>query len=268
MARLLKPKLLLKLKSGEFQRILECVNNDPHLSFEVRTAGVAMVYYKKSKVLSLFSKRKDPKILAEGYWKGDEQPSIDIQKPHDYFNHAKTLVDKHKKKNVEFTIQQKIMSDNNTKGNQFLVVDMEYQFAQDIVEVRTKKKTRFDLVALDLMNDKIVLFELKQGFSSSEGKSGITDHLSKFTEHINHPEFRKFLISDLKSIIEIKELLGVYTFDSTSILQKLDKAIVEFKIIFGCKDQLEKQRYQLTYGDKHKTLFVNISDSNYRLTAE
>lgn len=268
MARLLKPGLLLRLKEGEFRKILEGVHNDPELSLEIRTSSVAMIYYKKSKVLSLHSRRKEPKILAEGYWRGEEQPVIDLQMPEDFFSHAKKLIDKHKKNNVEFAIQQKILADNNSDMNPYLIVDMEYQFAQDIIVERTKEKSRFDLVAIDLIHNKIILFELKQGFASSEGKSGVTDHLSKFTEHINHPEFRKALIEDIKWIIVQKESLGIYAFDSKLIIHKLTDATVEFNIIFAHKDELEKLRYQQKYGNKHKTLFVDITDSNYILRAD
>jgi len=268
MARLLNPELLYKLKEGEFREILKYVNTDPELSLEIRTASVAMVYYKKSKVLSLYSRRKEPKILSEGYWKTEEQPIIDLQKPEDFFICTKALVDNHKKKNVEFSIQQKILADNNSDKNQFLVIDMEYQFAQNIIKERTKEKTRFDLIAIDLKNNKIVLFELKQGFASSEGKSGVTDHLSKFAEHINHLEFSKNLILDIKNIIEQKVVLGIYNFDSTSIVQRLDKAIVEFLIVFASNDQHEKLRYQQKYGNVHKTLFLDLSDSIYQLRAD
>ena len=63
MARLLKQKLISKLKDGEFKCILEFVNNDSELSLEIRTSSVAIVYYKKSKILSLHSRCKETKML-------------------------------------------------------------------------------------------------------------------------------------------------------------------------------------------------------------
>lgn len=270
MARLLKQKLISKLKDGEYSRILEFVNKDPELALEIRTSSVAMVYYKKSKVLSLHSRRKEPKMLSTGYWKNENEPSIDLQQPELYFQIAKKHVDNltTKKKNIEFTIQQKIHADNNSVKNPFLTVDMEYQFAQNIIEERTTKKTRFDLVAVDLLKHKIVLFELKQGFASSEGGSGVTDHLCKYVEHINHPVFSKSLISDIKSIIEQKETLGIFPFDTKPVLNNLDNATIEFNVIFAYNNTNEKLRYQSKYGIKNKTLYVNISDSKYILNQD
>lgn len=267
MARLLKQKLISKLKDGEFKCILEFVNNDSELSLEIRTSSVAIVYYKKSKILSLHSRCKEPKMLSAGYWKNEKVPSIDLQQPELYFQIAKTHVDNFttKKNNIEFSIQQKIHTDNNSVNNAFLTVDMEYQFAQNIIKERTSKKTRFDIVAVDLLNNKIILFELKQGFASSEGTSGVTDHLSKYVEHIKHPEFSKSLISDIKSIIEQKETLGIFSFDSKPILNNLDSATIEFNVIFAFNNIDEKLYYQKKYGIKNKTLFVDISDSKYIL---
>ena len=162
MARYLTSQLVTKLKTGEYSSILKYVIEDPELSLEIRTSSVAMVYYKKSKILSLHARRTDPRLLSKGYWKNEEEPLLDLKNPEVYFISAKRLVDNFTsgKNNIEFSIQQKILEDNNSDKNQFLVIDMEYQFAQDIIKERTKKKTRFDLVAIDLLNYKIVLFEL------------------------------------------------------------------------------------------------------------
>jgi hypothetical protein len=267
MARYLTSKLISELKTGKYSNILKCAIEDSELSLEIRTASVAMVYYKKSKILSLHSRRKEPKLLSKGYWKNEEEPFLDLQNPEVYFISAKHHVDNFttKKKNIEFSIQQKILSDNNSDKNPFLVIDMEYQFAQNIINERTKKKTRFDLVGVDLMNDKVMLFELKQGFSSSEGNSGVSDHISKYQEHINHPEFSKLLISDIIRLIVQKGQLGIYKFDTMPIVHKLDKTSIEFSIIFAYKSNEEMDRYLNKYGKHSKTLFINTLNSNFTL---
>ncbi|MDD3772038.1 MAG: hypothetical protein PHC38_05200, partial [Weeksellaceae bacterium] len=175
------------------------------------------------------------------------------------------LVDEHvkTKKNHEFSIQQKILADNNSDKNQFLAIDMEYQFEQKSIKERTENKTRFDIVAIDLANNKIVLLELKQGFASSDGNSGVLDHIKKYQEHINHLEFSASLIADIKSILRQKELLGIYQFTTKAIIENLCNSSIDFKVIFAYKTIEEKERYKKKYGNDGKTLFINTSTQKY-----
>jgi len=268
MSRYLNSKLLSKLIEGEFNNILNCVIGDTELCFEIRVKSEAVVYYKKSKILSLLPKRKEPKVLDKGYWMNGEEPLLDLQRPELYFELAKRLVDNftsNRKNNLEFSIQQKILLDNNSDKNQFLVVDMEYQFAQDIIKERTKKKTRFDLLAVDIINNKVAILELKQGFASVKGNSGILDHKNRYNEHVNHSDFTKALISDIKSIIKQKEILGIYNFPTDKIVNNLNNVPIEFIVVFAYKDNKEKERYQNKYGKDKTTLFVDINDSSYIL---
>ncbi len=222
------------------------MNNDPELSLEIRLSSVAMVYYKKSKILALHSRKKQPVILAKGYWVGKDEPRINVENPDGYFNNAKDLVDEHvkTKKNQEFSIQQKILADNNSDKNQFLAIDMEYQFEQKSIKERTENKTRFDIVAIDLVNNKIVLLELKQGFASSDGNSGVLAHIKKYQEHINHLEFSASLIADIKSILRQKELLGIYQFSTKTIIENLCNSSIDFKVIFAYKNHRRKGTLQ------------------------
>src|SRR5690606_36093462 len=141
------------------------VKNDSDLNLEVRTSSQVIIYYKKSKILTLFSRRKTPKLLSKGYWKNETIPSFDINQPDGYFDLAKNMVNQYKsiKANEEFRIQQKISIDNSGTENRYWVIDMEYQFSQNIIKNRIENKTRFDLVSVDLKEQKIVLMELKQG---------------------------------------------------------------------------------------------------------
>ncbi|OQA97064.1 MAG: hypothetical protein BWY22_01493 [Bacteroidetes bacterium ADurb.Bin217] len=265
MARLLSQRLIERLKNGDFKNILLSINQDSELSLEIRLSSIAMIYYKKSKILTLHSRKQEPTILADGYCTLHSKPILNLDNPSEYFKNAKKIVDEHvkKKKNIEFAIQQKISADNNSNMNHYLVVDMEYQFAQQLIKERTTKKTRFDLVAIDLQNNKIILFELKQGFASSTGTSGVHDHIIKYQEHFNHSVFRSALISDIKSIIEQKEELGIYQFPTNFILENLANASIVFKVIFAFNNSKEKDIYKNKYGNNNETLFIDISDSKY-----
>lgn len=266
MSRTLTPNFIMKLKEGDFKHILACVNNDSELSLELRLSSVAVVYYKKSKILSIHSRKKEPVLLSNGYYKNHPIPVIDINNPHKYFETAKSLVDAHVgvKKNIEFSIQQKILSDNNSIQNRFLVVDMEYQFEQRNINQRTSKNTRFDLVAIDLLLNKIVLLELKQGFASSKGTSGVNDHIKKYDEHVAHNDFKTKLFADIKNIVRQKELLGIYKFSTSKIIDNLNEDCIDFKVIFAYNTKDEMKLYKQKYKND-ETIFLDIASVTYVL---
>jgi hypothetical protein len=170
-----------------------------------------------------------------------------------------------KKNNIEFTIQQKIAIDNRKFVNELVVVDMEYQFPQLKIENRTKNKSCFDLVAYKHQKNEIVLLELKQGYASSRGDSGVVDHNYKFLEHINHPDFKKTLISDVKSIITQKIELGIIDCKLKSCITEIDNATIGYKLVFAYKEKHEKKTYFNKYSKLNDILFVDLSNTEYIL---
>jgi len=259
-------RLLDKLLTGEYLPILNLVKNDPDLSIEMRIKNQPKVYYNKSLLLTLFPNRK-PELLAVGYWKEDIQPILDINFPESYFDQAKKLVEKHidVKKNIEFTIQQKISRDNNSLRNQFLVIDMEYQFAQEKVKNRTSGKTRFDFVALDLKLNKIMLLELKQGLGSLSGNAGIDDHFLRYQEHIIHQQFQSALREDVKGIISSKNQLGLWQFNASDLVLQVDQAETDYGYVFAAHSTAELILYKQQYGKKYTTLYLDAQADNYIL---
>jgi len=266
MARTINKSMESRLLSGMYLNILNAVKNDTTLNLEVRTSSQVIIYYKKSKILTLFSRRKNPELLSEGYWKNDTIPEFDIDKPNGYFQLAKTKVDDYKsiKANEEFRIQQKISVDNACRENRYWVIDMEYQFAQNIIKNRIKNTTRFDLVSIDLKHRKIVLMELKQGLDSSIGDSGVDDHIRRYEEHIAHPEFRTWLRYDVKSIIDIKVKLGLYNSEIQTYINNIDEMEIDFLVVFAYHNNAEKQQYSLSYPNA-KTIFINRNSDKYIL---
>jgi hypothetical protein len=259
-------RLLDKLLTGEYLPILNLVKNDRDLSIEIRIKNQPKVYYKKSLLLTLFPNR-EPQLLAVGYWKENLQPVLDLNFPGLYFDTAKKLVEKHidVKKNIEFTIQQKITKDNNSLRNQFLVIDMEYQFAQEKVKNRTNGKTRFDLVALDLKLNKIMLLELKQGLGSLSGNAGVDDHFLRYQEHIIHPQFQSALREDIKGIISSKNQLGLWAFNASSLVLQVDQAEIDYAYVFAAHSSAELILYKQQYGEKYTTLYLEVQANDYIL---
>lgn len=213
-------------KKGVFAKLLLGINEDPELSFEIRRNDEAMVYYHKDKILTTgFNKKGKPfvKPLDEKYCRESTKHIVDISNIANlksltlirkYFQEAKWLVFRYKM-GAEFSIQQNIALGNQTLENRFLVVDMEWQFAQsDIPEDKRIPKTRIDLVIVDTernsrgFND-IYLAEVKCGLDATEGTSGVKAHVENTNKIINKKEACLALIEDVKSIISIKRELGL-----------------------------------------------------------
>ena len=267
MPRKLSDSLMSKLLTGEYKEILNFVKNDSELSFQIRTSSVAMIYYKKSRVLSLYS-RRIPNLISPRYCKEKNPiPLLDIKRPNTYFSDCKKCVDDFvkAKNNIEFSIQQKIATDNSSLNNPYLVVDMEYQFEQNKIVHRIKKKTRFDLVAIEHSKNKIVLLEIKQGFASSLGKAGVNDHINRFQEHFIHPEFGNSLRFDIVNIIKQKIELGLLSKEISSVISYILDAEIEIGIAFAFNNNVEKDRYTERYGSEREILFVDIAKPEFIL---
>jgi len=260
-------RLLNKLINGEYLPILNHVKNNDDLRIEMRIGNQAKVYYKKSLIMTLFPIRQ-PALLATGYWKNSLQPDLILHNPEDYFETAQKLVELHKKdvkKNIEFEIQQKIARDNNSTKNQYLIIDMEYQFSQEKVKNRTKGKTRFDLIAIDLKRNKIMLLELKQGLSSLSGNAGIEDHFLRYQEHFVHSQFQTALKDDVKGIIWSKSQLGLLDFNVGDLLKMAYLAEIDYGYVFAAHSEAELIRYRQQYGQKYTTLYLDVKANNYIL---
>lgn len=212
--------------NGVFKKLFEGISEDPELSLEIRMNNRAMVYYHKDKILTTsFNSRREPvvEMLDKKYYKEKEKPSVDIEDIHNlrslalirqYFKEAKSLVYFYKK-GEEFTFQQNIAMGNHSYANKYLIVDMEWQFAQSDIEKDERiSKTRVDFVVVDTEKDEkgynnIYLAELKVGTGATNGKSGIIDHVNKTYEIIQKDEACASLVQDVKSIIANKQALGL-----------------------------------------------------------
>lgn len=214
-------------KCGVFNKLFQVIKDDPELSLEMRMKNEAMVYYHKDKILTTSfdadGKLKNIKMLDSKYYRGKQKPSVNIENISTlhykklikkYFEEAKRLVYFYKIGD-EFAFQQNIAMGNHSFDNKYLVVDMEWQFAQSAISKEERiSRTRIDLVVVDTEKNKngyndIYLAELKVGTGAKDGKSGIIDHVNKTHEIIEKPEACASLINDVKSIIANKTELGL-----------------------------------------------------------
>lgn len=164
----------------------------------------------------------------------------------DYFKAAKWLVYKYKMES-EFTIQQNIALGNQTFENRFLVVDMEWQFAQSKMPAQERiNKTSIDIVIVDTeknlrgYND-IYLAEVKCGLNANEGTSGVKAHVEKTNKLINNPKACSALVEDVKSILKNKIDLGLIK-GNEKVLSFSPDNKPKMMLIFAYRGDIEKNK--------------------------
>ena len=227
MAReLSRDHLLMYKPKGKLFVLFKTITADPELSFEIRIHDEVIVYYNKKAILTVIKGNKI-KPLSEKYYKKGEGPTVDISNPavwqsakeiDKYLKEAKLIAYRHSMKR-EFQLQQNISMGNHDCANRFLAIDMEWQFAQEIIPKRDRiKKTRIDLVIVDLtpnalgVND-IYLAEVKLGTEALKGDSGLQEHVNSTSIIANSKDACQGLIDDVKSILAQKHELGIITGD-------------------------------------------------------
>lgn len=255
MARELSHQHLQMYKpGGKLHLLFKRITIDPELSFEIRVNDEVMVYYNKKKILSI-QKGKKIEPLDEGFYKPGKGPSVDISDQNNW--RRQTEIDKYLKEaklfaykkdmKREFQLQQNYSLGNRDANERFLVIDMEWQFAQSqIAKEERIKKTRIDLVVVDLRpnqkgeND-IYLTEVKLGTDALEGSSGLQGHVNSTHAIVNSEYACKALIDDVKSILVQKHELGLIT----GILPALKYAAKpKMMFILGHRGQAEKEQLE------------------------
>ncbi len=266
MARKLNDELVKKLApQGEYANILKEVIKDKELSLEIRE-GKAIIYYQKGKILTLSKDKIE--YLSSGYYKNkeknfkfsDEQTK---QTPKEYFKIAKSLVYEYGNKK-EFTIQQLIAAENSSINNEYLVIDMEYQYKQsDIAKDERLPFTRIDLLAIEKESKDIILFELKQGIKALNGKSGVEEHIKKTRSLIEDSKFKKALLKDVETIIMQKSKLQILPGADKWIDEIKMKATIKPMFIFVYFEDSEKEEYDKILDNRIPTIYFH---PNYILT--
>ena len=241
MARYLSKQLIEKLKTGEYSRVLRCINRDRELSLEIRNSE-AKVYYRKGLVLTING--RGHRLAADGYFKTSQCPELDREKPEKYFKSVKEAIDDFGRRG-EFTVQQLIALYNSDKNSDYLVVDMEYQFAQMNISNNDRiDKSRIDIVAVERDTKSIILFELKKDSKAIFGDSGNEDHIRKMGEHIKNEKFCKQLREDVRTIIKQKIDLGIYEEGMKKYIpDEKDKVIIKPMFIFSYETDDDRNKY-------------------------
>lgn len=263
MSRKLSNNLLKKLVEGKYANILKVVTRDKELSLEIRNEK-AIIYYQKGKILTLSNKVER---LSNGYYKekytlnefqNKYSDKLIEEHPEKYFEEAKSFINEYGPRRTEFTIQQLIASENASIDNDYLVIDMEYQYEQRNVPQNERIDfTRIDLLAIEKESKDIVLFELKQGVNSLKGDSGITEHIRKSNILINNKRCANAIREDVKTIINQKVDLKLFPEEARNYIK--EEANIKPMFIFVYFKNRERDEYDRILNQRVPTIYFNFS---------
>ena len=262
--RKINPDLKERLLDGDLKPLLNYIKSDEQLRLEVRTKGDAFVYYRKGLALEIRGLKVDKKY--------GKVPITDlaIQEPDKYFQQIKLVIDdwlKSGNNRNEFDTQQQIAYHNQDINERYFIVDMEYAFEQHQIEKSERlKRATFDLFGIDMVEGRMILFELKKGMKSLSGKSGIQDHINDFKKYINgkySSVFRGNLYRDLINIITDKRDLGLLL--DIKLPTNISTNQPQMIIIFHPTDEFEEMMFKMTYKNLENVLIVTDNDFQLKL---
>lgn len=230
--RVLSEKFMHDLTSheGMLNPILERIKNDNTLMLAIRN-GYINIYYRGGNLLKLtetstkgyrtdfnhdYNKtnvplEKYPEFVAS---------SEDSKKVVNGLPNYKQVMDIYfsEKSKSEREFQQLIVRENNysrrSTASEYFITDIEYGAGS---------AGRFDMLAVkwpssqrqDARNCIPALVEMKYGDSSSDGKSGIIDHLEKMNSFLSESENRELLFSTMEQQFDQLHKLGLLKFNES-----------------------------------------------------
>jgi len=216
MARKIKDEFLNELVTGRLKELLKYVQLDDTLNLELRGDRIT-VYYRGGALLTVKQDTYKFESLDKKYHTGISFIIPTINNIDDYIPKAKHIIDIYinteRNHLGEKDIQQQIARENNYSPNSlatdYFIIDTEYQ---DL--------GRFDIVAL-LWESKgsirklpnsflptITIFEVKQGYGSISGSSGMESHIKDFEKFLTTKDVSSFK-SDMISVFSQKRKLGL-----------------------------------------------------------
>jgi hypothetical protein len=217
MSRKIKQEFIDELNIGVLRKTLEYVKSDDTLDMELRGKSVS-IYYRGGLLFSIEEDSYEFSGMDKGYHKKTNllPPSIDnIEK---YIPEAKHIVDVYvtteKNHLEEKDIQQQIVRENNyspnSLGTDFFIIDIEYQDSGrfDIVALRWDSSSEAHKLSKNY-KPVITVFEVKQGFDSCSGKSGLYDHLSNFISFSKDTNKVESFKNDMIEVFKQKRKLGL-----------------------------------------------------------
>lgn len=285
--RSISNQFLENLKNGALHVIVDYVRVDPSLDLELR-GNCVMVYYRGGKILTVYE-NQNLKGLAEEYYKKEKKesgtakivPSYDCI--HDYFAHAKHVVDIHESSNKsklgEKEIQQRVVYENNMSVNSsntdYFVADIEWADNHNLGGRADIVAFRWNHMEHPKRIVQLTLIEVKQGenaiktFEKGEQTSaGLKKHYDDFCKFRENKDYVSDCAKDMLLVLKQKKELGLIKgleklFEKTNVI----KIVPEPDFLFLLANY---HHYSTNLQEECKSLpneckFVNASFCGYGL---
>ena len=271
MPRHISEKFINELLAGKLSNLLRYVRSDHTLDMELRGVEVT-VYYRGCKLLSIKNDSFELKPLDKKYSRNRIIP--DISKIEEYIPKSKHLIDMWlvKNKKWETEIQQQIVRENNYSPSadhtDFFILDIEYKDDDigelDIVAIRLDSTSK----AHKARKFRITMFELKQGFNSIDGGSGLVEHYKNFEKFNADSKKVQNFISDMKLVFEQKIKLGLIPYlkgKPYSVISSMDDEIDYVFILANYKSASKKLKTAVNQISGNKCKFIYSNCMGYGL---
>ena len=222
MKRLLSQSFITDLISGKLKDILQYVQKDSTLDFEIRE-NYANIYYRGGNILRIIDKGNSYYEFEfdENYFSGSDTiliNHISNQNWVSFFPIMKQFMDfyfsKYRKEEREY--QQLVVRENNyssiANGTDYFIIDIEYD---------NHANARFDLVAVEWPSNssqrklsngykpKLVIIEMKYGDGALTGTAGIKKHYNDFVDFISNDSVLNDFKNEMINVFNQKRELGL-----------------------------------------------------------
>lgn len=229
MARRINESFINELKKGSLSPILDYVVNDDTLNMELRGDRI-IVYYRGGALFSVLEDKYAFEGMDNNYFLTHARLIPSLLTIEDYIPKAKHFIDLYVRQSKnhlgEKDIQQQIARENNYSSNSldtdFFVIDVEYQDLGrfDIVALRWDSTSTARKLAQSYLPT-ITIFEVKQGYSTSSGTSGLKKHFEDFCIFTEKDEVVKSFKEDMMEVFRQKRELGLI--DGMELIDSMGK---------------------------------------------
>lgn len=225
MKRSISDNFLEQLKNGSLRAIIDYVRVDPYLDLELRGSCI-IVYYRGGKILTVYENGNLARLADEYYLSHNTERVLPaIEHIHNYFAHAKHIVDIHEasrrySKLGEKEIQQRVVYENNQSINadktDYFIADIEWADNDalcgraDIVAFRwNHMEHRKRIVQLTLIEVKQGEMAIKTDENNGKTSSGLKKHYEDFLAFKSNQEYVNSLAKDMLLVLKQKKELGL-----------------------------------------------------------
>lgn len=225
MKRSISDNFLEQLKNGSLRAIIDYVRVDPYLDLELR-GNCIMVYYRGGKILTIHVNGNIVRLADEYYLSHHTERVLPtIENIHNYFAHAKHIVDIHEasskySKLGEKEIQQRVVYENNQSVNanktDYFIADIEWADNDalcgraDIVAFRWNhmehRKRRVQLTLIEVKQGEMAI---KTEENNSKASSGLKKHYEDFLAFKSNQEYVNSVAKDMLLVLKQKKELGL-----------------------------------------------------------